>query len=54
MENHTKKIFIDPICNEEECRLTVYPIAHPKIWQVYKVMQAAIWNAEEIDFSKIT
>lgn len=52
MENYTKKTFVDPICNEEESRLTVYPINHPKIWTVYKEMQAAIWTAEEIDFSE--
>lgn len=51
MEIHQQK-YIDPICDSRENRLTVYPIKHPKIWESYKYQQAAIWNAEEIDFQE--
>ncbi len=37
---------------KENNKLTVYPIKYPKIWQAYKIQQAAFWTAEEIDFSK--
>ena len=33
-------------------RLTVHPINDIEIWNMYKKMQASIWTAEEIDFSK--
>lgn len=36
----------------ENSRFTVFPIKYPKIWEMYKKMQAAFWTAEEIDWSK--
>jgi ribonucleotide reductase beta subunit family protein with ferritin-like domain len=33
-------------------RLTIFPIKELKVWDFYKTMLAAIWTAEEIDFSK--
>tara|TARA_B110000483_G_scaffold183744_1_gene217360 strand:- start:1701 stop:2660 length:960 start_codon:yes stop_codon:yes gene_type:complete len=33
-------------------RLTVFPIVHPKLWELYKKQLACFWKAEEIDFSK--
>lgn len=59
IENKLKNSINNPIdfkdeyiLNPENNRLTVYPIQHPKIWEFYKKQQAAIWTAEEIDFSK--
>ncbi len=40
------------LLNHENNRLTVYPIINEKIWEFYKIQQAAFWTAEEIDFSK--
>jgi ribonucleotide reductase beta subunit family protein with ferritin-like domain len=40
------------LLNEENNRLTVYPIENNLIWESYKKQQAAFWTAEEIDFSK--
>lgn len=40
------------LLNEENNRLTVYPIKNPTIWSSYKKQQASFWTAEEIDFSK--
>lgn len=36
----------------ENNRMTVYPIENQEIWHAYKIQQAALWTAEEIDFSK--
>lgn len=40
------------LLTEEEGRLTVLPIKHKNIWDLYKKMSAAFWTAEEIDWSK--
>jgi len=40
------------LLNPENNRLTVYPIKNESIWKSYKKQQAALWTAEEIDFSK--
>lgn len=44
----------EDLLNYENNRLTVYPInsKYDKIWEAYKMQQAAFWTAEEIDFSK--
>jgi ribonucleotide reductase beta subunit family protein with ferritin-like domain len=42
----------EPLLDEENNRLTVYPIKYEKIWAAYKTQMAAFWTAEEIDFSK--
>ena len=39
------------LLNEENNRLTVYPILYNNIWSAYKTQMAAFWTAEEIDFS---
>lgn len=41
----------EPLLNPENNRLTVYPIRFFKIWNAYKEQQAALWTAEEIDFT---
>jgi ribonucleotide reductase beta subunit family protein with ferritin-like domain len=42
---------IEPLLNENNNRMTIYPIQYPKIWNAYKIQQAGFWTAEEIDFS---
>jgi ribonucleotide reductase beta subunit family protein with ferritin-like domain len=42
---------VETLLNSENNRLTVYPIKFDKIWEMYKLQQAAFWTAEEIDFS---
>ncbi|KAK1868666.1 hypothetical protein I4F81_011150 [Pyropia yezoensis] len=32
-------------------RYTLFPIRHPKIWEMYKKHEASFWTAEEIDLS---
>ena len=43
--------FVETLLDNENNRLTVYPIRYDKIWEMYKCQQAAFWTAEEIDFS---
>jgi ribonucleotide reductase beta subunit family protein with ferritin-like domain len=40
------------LLNEENNRLSIYPIKNIAIWNLYKKQQAAFWTSEEIDFSK--
>ena len=53
--NSDKFQYIDSdeyLLNPENNRLTIFPIENKLIWESYKKQQAAIWFAEEIDFSK--
>lgn len=43
---------IEPILDPKNSRFTTFPIEHQDIWDMYKTQFAAIWKAEEIDFSK--
>ncbi len=40
------------VTDEKNSRMSILPIVHMDIWDMYKKMQAATWTAEEIDFSK--
>jgi len=42
----------EPILDEKNERLTVFPIQYKDIWDLYKIQEAAFWKAEEIDFSR--
>lgn len=42
----------EPLLDEKNERLTVFPITYKDIWNLYKVQEAAFWKAEEIDFTK--
>lgn len=41
----------EPILQEENNRFAIFPIEHPDLWDLYKLQQASIWTAEEIDFA---
>jgi ribonucleoside-diphosphate reductase subunit M2 len=43
---------MEPLLDPANDRLTVYPIKFHDLWNMYKIMQAANWTAEEIDFSQ--
>jgi ribonucleoside-diphosphate reductase beta chain len=43
---------IEPLLDERNEQLTVFPIVYKDIWDLYKVQLAAFWKAEEIDFSR--
>jgi ribonucleoside-diphosphate reductase beta chain len=40
------------LLTEEENRLTIFPIRHDNIWDMYKKAVSSFWSAEEIDLSK--
>ena len=42
----------EPLLNEDNSRLTVYPIKHPDIFQFYKTQRANAWQVEELDLSQ--
>jgi len=40
------------LLKENENRWVMFPIQHPKIWEMYKQHEASFWTAEEIDLSQ--
>ena len=42
---------IEPILQEDNGRFVIFPIQHHDIWEAYKLAEASIWTAEEIDLS---
>ena len=42
---------IEPLLDEANERLTVFPIVYTDIWDCYKIQESAFWKAEEIDFT---
>jgi ribonucleoside-diphosphate reductase beta chain len=40
------------LLTDEENRLTIFPIRHDNIWDMYKKAVSSFWSAEEIDLSK--
>lgn len=42
---------IEPILSENKDRFVLFPIKHPRIWEMYKQAEASFWTAEEIDLA---
>ena len=42
---------VEPILQENPNRFVLFPIEHDDIWKFYKMSEASIWTAEEIDLS---
>jgi ribonucleoside-diphosphate reductase beta chain len=42
----------EPILKENKDRFVLFPIKHPKIWEMYKQAEASFWTAEEIDLAQ--
>ncbi|WP_117880027.1 ribonucleotide-diphosphate reductase subunit beta [Aureibaculum luteum] len=42
----------EPILQPNDNRFVIFPIQHPDLWEWYKLQQASIWTAEEIDLEK--
>jgi len=40
---------VEPILEENPDRFVLFPIKHPKVWEMYKQQMASFWTAEEID-----
>lgn len=43
---------VDDILKENPHRFVLFPIKHPKVWEMYKKAEASFWTAEEIDLSQ--
>lgn len=44
-------VAVEPILTENPGRFVLFPIQHDDIWKFYKLSEASIWTAEEIDLS---
>jgi ribonucleoside-diphosphate reductase beta chain len=42
---------IEPLLMENSNRFVLFPIQHDDIWKYYKISEASIWTAEEIDLT---
>lgn len=42
---------VEPVLRPDPSRFTTFPIKHPEIWKFYKKAEAALWTAEELDYS---
>jgi ribonucleoside-diphosphate reductase beta chain len=40
------------LLTEDKNRLTIFPIQHYNVWEMYKKSVSAFWSAEEVDLSK--
>lgn len=43
--------FVEPVCEPDESRFSLFPIQHADLWNSYKQHVASFWTAEEIDLS---
>lgn len=41
----------EPLLKENKHRFVIFPIQHPRVWDMYKKAEASFWTAEELDFS---
>ena len=41
----------EPILMENKQRFVLFPIKHPRVWEMYKKAEASFWTAEEIDLA---
>ena len=58
IQNHTivagssaAERFVEPVCEPDESRFSLFPIQHADLWNSYKQHVASFWTAEEIDLS---
>ena len=42
----------EELLQQEDNRLTIFPIRFPKIWDMYNKAVSTFWVPEEIDFSR--
>ena len=41
----------EPMLIENKQRFVLFPIKHPKVWEMYKKAEASFWTAEEVDLA---
>jgi len=42
----------EPILRENKQRFVLFPIQHPKVWEMYKKAEASFWTVEEVDLGQ--
>ena len=42
---------MEPLLRDNPNRFCLFPIKHPKIWEMYKKAEASFWTAEEVDLT---
>lgn len=47
-----KKKKEEPLLAHNPSRFVIFPIAHEKVWDMYKKAEGSFWTAEELDLSK--
>lgn len=47
-----KKKKEEPLLKHNPSRFVIFPIAHDKVWDMYKKAEGSFWTAEELDLSK--
>ena len=45
------EIPLEPLLADNPNRFVLFPIQHPKIWDMYKKAEASFWTAEELDLA---
>jgi len=43
---------VEPLLAHNPHRFTIFPVAHDKVWEMYKKAEGSFWTAEELDLSK--
>ena len=43
--------FVEPLLRPNEGRYVIFPIKHPRVWEMYKKAEASFWTAEELDLA---
>jgi ribonucleoside-diphosphate reductase beta chain len=41
----------EPMLDDANKRYTLFPIKHPKVWEMYKKAESSFWKVEEVDLS---
>lgn len=51
IEQNNNNLAVEPLLAPNKSRFVLFPIQHPKIWEMYKKAEASFWTVEEVDLS---
>ena len=52
MSDFSEQTYSEELLQQEDNRLTIFPIKYPKVWDMYNKAVSTFWVPEEIDFSR--
>ena len=52
MAAFSKMLPVEEILQEDDGRLTIFPVKYPQVWEMYQKAVSTFWVPEEIDFSR--